>query len=83
MGNLLRVRTLVLQHIAKQDEEKITDFLCAPPAGLHVAMLRHLLCCCMTISTSHRALLLALDQAGGRTALLHGHASMFSPPTAI
>lgn len=29
VGNLLRVRTLVLQHIAKQDEEKTTDFLCA------------------------------------------------------
>ena len=28
MGNLLRVRTLLLQHIAKQDEEKTTDFLC-------------------------------------------------------
>ena len=28
MGDLLRVRTLVLQHIAKQDEEKTTDFLC-------------------------------------------------------
>ena len=28
VGDLLRVRTLVLQHIAKQDEEKITDFLC-------------------------------------------------------
>lgn len=28
VGNLLRVRTLVLQHIAKQDEEKTTDFLC-------------------------------------------------------
>jgi Ankyrin repeats (3 copies) len=31
VGNLLRVRTLVLQHIAKQDEEKTTDFLCAGP----------------------------------------------------
>jgi hypothetical protein len=31
VGNLLRVRTLVLQHIAKQDEEKTTDFLCDIP----------------------------------------------------
>ncbi len=28
VGNMLRIRTLVMQHIAKQDEEKTTDFLC-------------------------------------------------------
>lgn len=33
VSNMLRIRTLVLQHIAKQDEEKTTDFLCATPCA--------------------------------------------------
>lgn len=35
VANMLRVRTLVLQHIAKQDETKTTDFLYAASKVSH------------------------------------------------
>ena len=49
-GNLVRVRTLVSQHLAKADEEKTTDWLYACTKGDNnkVRQVRHLVsekCC--------------------------------------
>ncbi len=43
---MLRVRTLVLQHIAKQDEEKTTDFLCDTFQTIFALAYKSLQWCC-------------------------------------